>query len=204
MPCGTNSARSSNKPNAITAVKRPFARLPLFRGSVVPRPNRHPVARFPSDFGSWDAVYNRFRRWVASGSLQRLFELLTDRPVFDEVRRVLIDSTIVRAHQHAAGAKKRAERRSKVWADRGGFSSKIMATAADENTAIVVEVIPAKPAMLRCWNRCWSGLSSGCRTLMNWTVTGDSTGMNNGWLVSRGTCSPTSPTGATAASRGRL
>ena len=63
-----------------------------------------PWRDLPGDFGAWDAVYNRFRRWVASGSLQRLFELLTAEPHFDEVRRVLIDSTIVRAHQHAAGA----------------------------------------------------------------------------------------------------
>ena len=51
-------------------------------------------------------MYNRFRRWVASGALRRLFEALTDNPAFGEVRRVLIDSTIVRAHQHAAGARR--------------------------------------------------------------------------------------------------
>jgi putative transposase len=55
--------------------------------------------------------------------LWRLFELLTDRPAFEEVRRVLIDSTIVRAHQHAAGArKKKAGRRRKVWAAVGAVS----------------------------------------------------------------------------------
>ena len=76
-----------------------------------------PWRDLPGDPGAWDAVYNRFRRCIASGSLRRLLELLTDRPVFDEVRRMLIDSTIVGAHQHAAGApKKRAEHRSKVWA----------------------------------------------------------------------------------------
>ena len=50
---------------------------------------------------------NRFRRWVASGALRRLFELLTADPAFGDVRRVLIDSTIVRAHQHAAGARRK-------------------------------------------------------------------------------------------------
>ena len=63
-----------------------------------------PWRDLPSEFGAWDAVYNRFRRWVASGSLERLFELLTADPQFAEVRRILIDATIVRAHQHAAGA----------------------------------------------------------------------------------------------------
>jgi transposase len=75
-----------------------------------------PWRDLPDSFGAWDAVYNRFRRWLASGRLLRLFESLTDRPAFDEVRRVLIDSTIVRAHQHAAGArKKKAGRRRKGW-----------------------------------------------------------------------------------------
>ena len=69
-----------------------------------------PWRDLPSEFGNWDAVYNRFRRWVASGSLKALFELLTDEPQFGEVRRVLIDSTIVRAHQHAAGARRKKKR----------------------------------------------------------------------------------------------
>ncbi len=66
-----------------------------------------PWRDLPAEFGSWDAVYNRFRRWVASGRLRRLFELLTADPAFGEVRRVLIDSTIVRAHHHAAGARRK-------------------------------------------------------------------------------------------------
>lgn len=79
-----------------------------------------PWRDLPGDFGAWDAVYNRFRRWVASGSMARLFERLTDNPQLGEVRRILIDSTIVRAHAHAAGArKKKARRRCKGWAAAG-------------------------------------------------------------------------------------
>jgi putative transposase len=74
-----------------------------------------PWRDLPAEFGSWDAVYNRFRRWVRSGSLGALFELLTADPSLGEVRRVLIDSTTVRAHQHAAGA-----RRKKTGSGRGG------------------------------------------------------------------------------------
>lgn len=66
-----------------------------------------PWRDLPGEFGAWDAAYNRFRRWVASGRLRRLFELLTAEPRFGDVKRVLIDSTIVRAHQHAAGARRR-------------------------------------------------------------------------------------------------
>lgn len=69
-----------------------------------------PWRDLPAEFGQWDAVYNRFGRWVRSGSLQKLFELLTEQPEFGEVRRVFIDSTIVRAHAHAAGASRRKKR----------------------------------------------------------------------------------------------
>jgi transposase len=69
-----------------------------------------PWRDLPAEFGAWDAVYNRFRRWQASGSLHRLFELLTADPQFGELRRVFIDSTIVRAHQHAAGARRKQKR----------------------------------------------------------------------------------------------
>ena len=74
-----------------------------------------PWRDLPAEFGSWDAVYNRLRRWVYSGSLKALFERLTAEPELGEVRRVLLDSTIVRAHQHAAGA-----RRKKKSSGRGG------------------------------------------------------------------------------------
>jgi transposase len=111
-----------------------------------------PWRDLPDVFGAWDAVYNRFRRWVASGSLRTLFELLTANPVFGAVRRVFIDSTIIRAHVHAAGARRRhkkisAERSATVQGlgrSRGGFTSKIVATATDENTAVAVEVIPGQ------------------------------------------------------------
>jgi transposase len=87
-----------------------------------------PWRDLPGDFGRWEAVYNRFRRWIASGSLQRLFEALTANPTFGEVRRLLIDSTIIRAHQHAAGARRR-KKRSAPSARR---ESKVLAAAAVE------------------------------------------------------------------------
>ena len=66
-----------------------------------------PWRDLPGEFGAWDAVYNRFRRWVDSGRLALLFRLLTRDPDLGDIRRVLIDSTIVRAHQHAAGARRK-------------------------------------------------------------------------------------------------
>src|SRR5437588_11550014 len=69
-----------------------------------------PWRDLPAEFGAFDAAYNRLRRWVHSGSLAALFELLTADPDLGDVRRVLIDATIVRAHQHAAGAPRKKKR----------------------------------------------------------------------------------------------
>lgn len=66
-----------------------------------------PWRDLPAEFGAFDAVYNRLGRWVRSGGLKALFELLTAEPELGEVRRVLLDSTVVRAHQHAAGARRK-------------------------------------------------------------------------------------------------
>src|SRR4051812_50094390 len=46
-----------------------------------------PWRDLPGEFGRWDAVYNRFRRWIASGALRRLFEAMTDNPDFAAGRR---------------------------------------------------------------------------------------------------------------------
>jgi transposase len=69
----------------------------------------------PGAFGQWDAVYNRFRRWEANGVWRKLWEGLQS----DDCRlakHLFIDSTIVRAHQHAAGARKKtADKRHRLW-----------------------------------------------------------------------------------------
>jgi putative transposase len=61
-----------------------------------------PWRDLPALFGNWNSVFVRFNRWSASGVWQRLFAALSDDPDFEYL---IIDSTIVRAHQHAAGAK---------------------------------------------------------------------------------------------------
>lgn len=69
-----------------------------------------PLRDMPSEFGDWRAVYQRLRRWVFSGAMRRLFEAMTANPEFQEIRRVLVDSTTVRAHRHAAGARRKKKR----------------------------------------------------------------------------------------------
>ena len=58
----------------------------------------------PPEFGKWNSVYQRFNRWCRDGVWERLFKALSQDPDFEYV---LVDSTIVRAHQHSAGAQKK-------------------------------------------------------------------------------------------------
>jgi transposase len=78
-----------------------------------------PVRDLPGEFGEWDAVYHRWRRWVRSGAMKRLFEGMTADPQFGDVRRVLVDSTTIRAHRHAAGVRRRKKRSGESGARRG-------------------------------------------------------------------------------------
>jgi transposase len=56
-------------------------------------------------FGKWDSVYRQFRRWTLAGVWDVILEALNDSGGGQDSVQ-MIDSTIVRAHQHAAGAKK--------------------------------------------------------------------------------------------------
>lgn len=48
-------------------------------------------------------VYQRFRRWAQAGRWQQIFEALKE----PDLDWIMLDTTIVRAHQHAAGARKK-------------------------------------------------------------------------------------------------
>ena len=68
-----------------------------------------PWRDLPSGYGSWAAAYGLFRRWQRNGTWQRLVIAL--QAIADAAGgiawEVSVDSTVVRAHQHAAGARKR-------------------------------------------------------------------------------------------------
>jgi len=81
-----------------------------------------PWRDLPEDFGRWDAVYNRFRRWEARGLWRQLWERLQTEAC-PLTRHLLIEATLVRAHQHAAGAlKKTADKPPRLGAALGAAS----------------------------------------------------------------------------------
>ena len=73
-----------------------------------------PWRDLPERFGHWKAVHTRFSRWAERGVWKNLFETLAADA---DNEYAMIDSTIVRAHQHSAGAKKKTRRSDAVKAD---------------------------------------------------------------------------------------
>ena len=63
-----------------------------------------PWRDLPARFGDWKIVHQRFSRWAKSGVFERIFKLLASD---SDNEYMMIDATIVRAHQHSAGARKK-------------------------------------------------------------------------------------------------
>lgn len=82
---------------------RPSDKTRLFVEAVLWRQRTGaPWRDLPSEFGPWKTVFNRFDRWSFSGKWARLFKAV-QLDVDEEWHS--LDSTINRAHQHAAGGK---------------------------------------------------------------------------------------------------
>jgi len=62
-----------------------------------------------SHFGEWNSVYRQFRRWTLAGTWEVMLEALNEAGAGHGSVQ-MIDSTIIRAHQHAAGALKKGMR----------------------------------------------------------------------------------------------
>ena len=61
-----------------------------------------PWPDLPERFGKWRSVWKRFDRWARKGVWERVFREMQD----PDLEWLILDTTVIRAHQHAAGAKK--------------------------------------------------------------------------------------------------
>jgi len=61
-----------------------------------------PWEDLPERYGKSNTVFQRFNRWAKKGRWQAIFEALQD----PDLEQLMLDSSVVRAHQHAAGQKK--------------------------------------------------------------------------------------------------
>lgn len=70
----------------------------------------------PERFGDWKNVHRRFSRWAQRGVWAKIFQVLAAQA---DNEYAMIDSTIVRVHQHSAGALKKTVRRRSAAARAG-------------------------------------------------------------------------------------
>ena len=62
-----------------------------------------PWRDLPERFGDWNSVFRRFSRWAEKGVWERVFDALQD----PDLEWLILDSSVIRAHPCAAGAKKK-------------------------------------------------------------------------------------------------
>lgn len=84
-----------------------------------------PWRDLPAHFGHFRLVHTRHSRWCRTGVWQRLFAALAQEA---DNEWVMIDSSIVRAHQHSAGAAHSSQHQQAIGRSRGGLSTKIHTT----------------------------------------------------------------------------
>lgn len=78
---------------------------PILNGILWIARSGAPWRDLPERFGPWETVYTRFRSLVNNGILVQIF---SDLNIDADMQDVSLDSTSIRVHQHAAGAKKGA------------------------------------------------------------------------------------------------
>lgn len=61
-----------------------------------------PWRDLPAEFGNWNSVFQRYRRWIKGGVFTQIFQALNTDP---DCEYTMIDATIVKVHRHGQGAK---------------------------------------------------------------------------------------------------
>ncbi|MGH8527168.1 MAG: IS5 family transposase [Gammaproteobacteria bacterium] len=104
-----------------------------------------PWRDLPERFGDWKIVYQRFSRWAKRGVFERIFNLLASD---HDNEYMMIDATVVGAHQHSAGAKKNGGQA--IGRSRGGLTTKIHALVDAPGNPVRLMLTPGQAHDLVC------------------------------------------------------
>ncbi len=77
-----------------------------------------PWRDLPERFGLWNSVFQRFNRWAKAGVWESVFRALRA----PDLEALMLDSTVIRAHQHSAGSPEKRGRVTKRLAARAAAS----------------------------------------------------------------------------------
>ena len=102
-----------------------------------------PWRDLPERYGDWKATHRRYRRWCESGVFARIFAMLAGDA---DNEFMSLDATIVRAHQHSAGAKKKSARTQAIGRSRGGLTTKIHAVVDALGNPVALSLTPGQAA----------------------------------------------------------
>jgi transposase len=77
--------------------------------------------KMPKEYGKWNTIYQRSKRWAQNGTLIRVFAALQREQIIKiRIERISIDSTNIKVHPDAHGAAKKTENRASEKAVEGG------------------------------------------------------------------------------------
>ena len=99
-----------------------------------------PWRDLPGFFGKWNSIFQRFRRWVKNGVVDRIFNARSEDADFEDV---ILDGTIVRVHQHGTGA--RGAQTQAIGRSRGGLTTTIVALVDALGTLVRFLRLPGQP-----------------------------------------------------------
>lgn len=90
-------------------------------------------------FGSWKSIYNRFRNWAQRGWWEQIFR----GTEISECMGSILDGSVVRAHQDAAGGRG-GPAVNAIGRSRGGFSTKLHAVVTLDGQPIEIRLTPGQ------------------------------------------------------------
>jgi transposase len=99
-----------------------------------------PWRDLPDRFGKWDTVYHRFNAWCKAGVWQRVLAAVQD----PDLEWLMLDSTVVRAHHHAAGMNRGGA--EALGRSRGGFGTKIHMAVDGLGNPVTIHLSPGQDA----------------------------------------------------------